>query len=286
MKKLLFTILFISVLVQPLLAQNTISVSGKADLNILPDEVHLLISEKEYYRIEFKGKIFIDYGDYSSNINFNKSLYDSTLPEEKFQFTVADKVYEGKKKDIKYTLVDISTLEDKLIKAAEKAGISKENISISEVGDFWRWRNAPYLITKSYDIKLTDITQFNLFISYIDKQGISSLSFGELKNKEMDEYDKKGRIQALEDAKNKAIYMVEVFNGTLGEPKEIIDNAVPVVATTVIRPRLYKTMANDMAVEESFDDTGGVAGASLQSIDTFPIIKKTYNVNIVFTANY
>lgn len=286
MKKLLFTILFISVLVQSLLAQNTISVSGKADLNILPDEVHLLISEKEYYRIEFKGKIFIDYGDYSSNINFNKSLYDSTLPEEKFQFTVADKVYEGKKKDIKYTLVDISTLEDKLIKAAEKAGISKENISISEVGDFWRWRNAPYLITKSYDIKLTDITQFNLFISYIDKQGISSLSFGELKNKEMDEYDKKGRIQALEDAKNKAIYMVEVFNGTLGEPKEIIDNAVPVVATTVIRPRLYKTMANDMAVEESFDDTGGVAGASLQSIDTFPIIKKTYNVNIVFTANY
>lgn len=286
MKKLLFTILFISVLVQSLLAQNTISVSGKADLNILPDEVHLLISEKEYYRIEFKGKIFIDYGDYSSNINFNKSLYDSTLPEEKFQFTVADKVYEGKKKDIKYTLVDISTLEDKLIKAAEKAGISKENISISEVGDFWRWRNAPYLITKSYDIKLTDITQFNLFISYIDKQGISSLSFGELKNKEMDEYDKKGRIQALEDAKNKAIYMVEVFNGTLGEPKEIIDNAVPVVATTVIRPRLYKAMANDMAVEESFDDTGGVAGASLQSIDTFPIIKKTYNVNIVFTANY
>ena len=83
-----------------LFAQSVISVSGKSEMSITPDEVHLLLTEKEYHSIDFKGKVFIDYGDYSSNINFNQSLYESTLPDDKFQFTVSDKVYEGKEKKI------------------------------------------------------------------------------------------------------------------------------------------------------------------------------------------
>lgn len=77
---------------------SVISVSGKSDMSITPDEVHLLLTEKEYYLIDFKGKIFIDYKDYSSGIEFNQSLFDSTLPDAKFQFTVNNKVYEAKKK--------------------------------------------------------------------------------------------------------------------------------------------------------------------------------------------
>ncbi|MDE5647659.1 MAG: SIMPL domain-containing protein [Muribaculaceae bacterium] len=283
MKKTFLIALMLSAFIPSLVAQNTILVSGKAELSIVPDEVHLLLTEKEYHQIDFKGKIFVDYGDYSSNIVFDQSLFDSTLPDAKFQFKVGDKVYEGKKKDIKYTLVDIATLEDRVIRAADKAGLSKDDINISELGDYWRWRNAPYLVSKQYDIKLTEPAQLTKFISALDKQGVALMSFGEMKNKEMDQYDRKGRVQALGDAREKAAYMVQTYNGTLGEPQQIVDGNMPVM-TTVVQPRMLKSaaMMNDMVTEEAMD----AGGASLESLNTFPLIKKTYNVSVIFTAIY
>lgn len=283
MKKTFLIVLMLSAFISSLVAQNTISVSGKAELTVQPDEVHLLLTEKEYHRIDFKGMVFIDYGDYSSNIVFDQSLFDSTLPDAKFQFKVGDKVYEGKKKDIKYTLVDIATLEDRVIRAADKAGLSKDDINISELGDYWRWRNAPYLVSKQYDIKLTEPAQLAKFISALDKQGVASMSFGEMKNKDMEQYDRKGRIQALENARDKAAYMVQTYNGTLGEPQQIVDGNMPVM-TTVVQPRMFKSaaMMNDMVAEEAMD----AGGASLESLNTFPLIKKTYNVSVIFTATY
>ena len=285
MKKTSFLIIaMLCAFIPSVWAQSTVSVSGKADLSIVPDEVHLLLTEKEYHQIDFKGKIFVDYGDYSSNIVFDQSLFDSTLPDAKFQFKVGDKVYEGRKKDIKYTLIDIATLEDRVIRAADKAGLSKDDINISELGDYWRWRNAPYLVSKQYDIKLTDPAQLAKFISALDKQGVASMSFGEMKNKDMEQYDRKGRVQALENARDKAAYMVQTYNGTLGEPQQIVDGNMPVM-TTVVQPRMFKSaaMMNDMAVEEVGMDAGG---ASLESLNTFPLIKKTYNVSVIFTATY
>jgi hypothetical protein len=267
-----------------LFAQSVISVSGKSEMSITPDEVHLLLTEKEYHSIDFKGKVFIDYGDYSSNINFNQSLYESTLPDDKFQFTVSDKVYEGKKKDIKYTLVDINTLEDRLIRAAVKAGISKDNIKITDIGDYWRWRNGPFLVSRQYDLKITDPVQLNKFISSLDKQGVTSISFGELKNKDMEQYDRKGRIQALENARDKATYMVQTYNGTLGSPKSIDDGNMPIVTSPMIQPRMFKSAAiTEMADEAGNFDAGS---GTLESLDTFPVIKKTYTVNVVFDVNY
>ena len=244
----------------------------------------MLLTEKEYHSIDFKGKVFIDYGDYSSNINFNQSLYESTLPDDKFQFTVSDKVYEGKKKDIKYTLVDINTLEDRLIRAAVKSGISKDNIKITDIGDYWRWRNGPFLVSRQYDLKITDPVQLNKFISSLDKQGVTSISFGELKNKDMEQYDRKGRIQALENARDKATYMVQTYNGTLGSPKSIDDGNMPIVTSPMIQPRMFKSAAiTEMADEAGNFDAGS---GTLESLDTFPVIRKTYTVNVVFDVNY
>ena len=284
MKKISLIIMSVCAFIPSLFAQSVISVSGKSEMSITPDEVHLLLTEKEYHSIDFKGKVFIDYGDYSSNINFNQSLYESTLPDDKFQFTVSDKVYEGKKKDIKYTLVDINTLEDRLIRAAVKAGISKDNIKITDIGDYWRWRNGPFLVSRQYDLKITDPVQLNKFISSLDKQGVTSLSFGELKNKDMEQYDRKGRIQALENARDKATYMVQTYNGTLGSPKSIDDGNMPIVTSPMIQPRMFKSAAiTEMADEAGNFDAGS---GTLESLDTFPVIKKTYTVNVVFDVNY
>ncbi|MCX4258123.1 MAG: SIMPL domain-containing protein [Muribaculaceae bacterium] len=284
MKKISLIIMSVCAFIPSLFAQSVISVSGKSEMSITPDEVHLLLTEKEYHSIDFKGKVFIDYGDYSSNINFNQSLYESTLPDDKFQFTVSDKVYEGKKKDIKYTLVDINTLEDRLIRAAVKSGISKDNIKITDIGDYWRWRNGPFLVSRQYDLKITDPVQLNKFISSLDKQGVTSISFGELKNKDMEQYDRKGRIQALENARDKATYMVQTYNGTLGSPKSIDDGNMPIVTSPMIQPRMFKSAAiTEMADEAGNFDAGS---GTLESLDTFPVIRKTYTVNVVFDVNY
>ncbi len=284
MKKISLIIMSVCAFIPSLFAQSVISVSGKSEMSITPDEVHLLLTEKEYHSIDFKGKVFIDYGDYSSNINFNQSLYESTLPDDKFQFTVSDKVYEGKKKDIKYTLVDINTLEDRLIRAAVKSGISKDNIKITYIGDYWRWRNGPFLVSRQYDLKITDPVQLNKFISSLDKQGVTSISFGELKNKDMEQYDRKGRIQALENARDKATYMVQTYNGTLGSPKSIDDGNMPIVTSPMIQPRMFKSAAiTEMADEAGNFDAGS---GTLESLDTFPVIRKTYTVNVVFDVNY
>ena len=284
MKKISLIIMSVCAFIPSLFAQSVISVSGKSEMSIIPVEVHLLLTEKEYHSIDFKGKVFIDYGDYSSNINFNQSLYESTLPDDKFQFTVSDKVYEGKKKDIKYTLVDINTLEDRLIRAAVKSGISKDNIKITDIGDYWRWRNGPFLVSRQYDLKITDPVQLNKFISSLDKQGVTSISFGELKNKDMEQYDRKGRIQALENARDKATYMVQTYNGTLGSPKSIDDGNMPIVTSPMIQPRMFKSAAiTEMADEAGNFDAGS---GTLESLDTFPVIRKTYTVNVVFDVNY
>ena len=284
MKKISLIIMSVCAFIPSLFAQSVISVSGKSEMSITPDEVHLLLTEKEYHSIDFKGKVFIDYGDYSSNINFNQSLYESTLPDDKFQFTVSDKVYEGKKKDIKYTLVDINTLEDRLIRAAVKSGISKDNIKITDIGDYWRWRNGPFLVSRQYDLKITDPVQLNKFISSLDKQGVTSISFGELKNKDMEQYDRKGRIQALENARDKATYMVQTYNGTLGSPKSIDDGNMPIVTSPMIQPRMFKSAAiTEMADEAGNFDAGS---GTLESLDTVPVIRKTYTVNVVFDVNY
>ena len=272
MKKISLIIMSVCAFIPSLFAQSVISVSGKSEMSITPDEVHLLLTEKEYHSIDFKGKVFIDYGDYSSNINFNQSLYESTLPDDKFQFTVSDKVYEGKKKDIKYTLVDINTLEDRLIRAAVKSGISKDNIKITDIGDYWRWRNGPFLVSRQYDLKITDPVQLNKFISSLDKQGVTSISFGELKNKDMEQYDRKGRIQALENARDKATYMVQTYNGTLGSPKSIDDGNMPIVTSPMIQPRMFKSAAiTEMADEAGNFDAGS---GTLESLDTFPVIDR------------
>ena len=197
---------------------------------------------------------------------------------------VKEYVYEGKKKDIKYTLVDINTLEDRLIRAAVKSGISKDNIKITDIGDYWRWRNGPFLVSRQYDLKITDPVQLNKFISSLDKQGVTSISFGELKNKDMEQYDRKGRIQALENARDKATYMVQTYNGTLGSPKSIDDGNMPIVTSPMIQPRMFKSAAiTEMADEAGNFDAGS---GTLESLDTFPVIRKTYTVNVVFDVNY
>ena len=107
----------------------------------------------------------------------------------------------------------------------EKAGISDEAIRVQEIGDYWRQKGKEFLIGKQLDIRLTDFEQINTIIKKVDTRGIESMRIGELKHKDLPNYRKQGKIEALKAAREKASYLVEAMGQKLGEVIRIVEPA-------------------------------------------------------------
>ena len=155
-----------------------IEVTGTSEITLVPDEIHYLIEIKEYWEEEFDGK--------SKPENYRT----------------------------KVTLVGI---ERNLRTALRKIGISEDAIRTQEVGDYWRERGLEFLVSKRFDITLTDFSQIDEILKVIDTKGINYMRIGELKNKEMQVYRQQGKIEALKAAQKKAEYLVEALGKRLGD---------------------------------------------------------------------
>lgn len=131
-----------------------IEVTGTAEVEIVPDRIHYLIEIREYFEEEFDGK---------------------SKPEE----------YRTK--------VPLSEIEQGLREALDKAGIPRNAIRTQEIGDYWRQQGQDFLVSKRFDITLTDFHQINEIVKRIDTKGIHTMRIGELENQDMLAYHKKGR---------------------------------------------------------------------------------------------
>ena len=158
--------------------QRYIDVVGSCEMEIVPDEIHFIISIQEYFEEEFDG--------------FSK-------PEQ----------YKTK--------VKIADIEKDLRKVLRNAGVEDRNIRVEEVGDYWRQRGMDFLISKNFDITLNDFSKIDKIISTVDTKGIRSMRVGELKNKNMKQYHEQGKIEALKAAKKKAEYLLSSIGEELGE---------------------------------------------------------------------
>lgn len=161
-----------------------IEVTGSSEIEIIPDEIHFMIIIKEYWREEFEKK---------------------SKPED----------YRTK--------VPVNEIEHNLMNTLKQAGIRPADIQTKEVGDYWRERGKDFLIAKTFDIKLQNFEQINRIIQTVDTRGIQSMNIGELKNKDLQEYRKKGKIEALKAARQKAVYLVEAMGQKLGNVLRIIE---------------------------------------------------------------
>lgn len=166
-------------------SENYIEVTGSAEIEVVPDEVHFLIQIKEYWKEEYEKK--------SKQENYK-------------------------------TKVPISVIEKDLMDALQKAGIHSADIRTLEVGDYWRERGKDFLIAKSFDIKLNDVDLIDKMIRRVDTKGIQSMRIGELKNQNMGEYRKQGNIKALIAAATKAEYLVKVLGKELGEVLRVVES--------------------------------------------------------------
>lgn len=95
-----------------------------------------------------------------------------------------------------------------------------------------------FLISKQFDITLTDFKQIDEIIKHIDTKGINTMRIGELENKDMLVYHQKGKIEALKAAQRKATYLVEALGKRLGNVIRIVEkdsgNAFPIAQSNVL----------------------------------------------------
>ena len=215
-----------TLLVFPLQAQETneryIEVTGTSEIEIVPDKIHYIIEIREYFEEEFDGK---------------------SKPEEY------------------HTKVSLPQIEQNLRKTLAEAGITQDAIRMQEIGDYWRKQGQDFLISKKFDITLTDFRQINEIVKRIDTKGIHTMRIGELENKDILAYHQKGKIEALKAAQQKATYLVEALGKKLGDVIRIVEegnsNIFPFAQSNVL--------SSDAA-----------------SFDNFRTIKKNYSMLVRF----
>lgn len=222
-KVLLFAISLLATLsLQAQTNERYIEVTGTSEIEIVPDEIHYLIEIREYFKEEFDGK---------------------SKPEE----------YRTK--------VPLAEIEQGLREALANSGIPQNAIRTQEIGDYWRQQGQDFLLSKKFDITLTDFNQINEIVKRIDTKGIHTMRIGELENNDMPAYHQKGKIEALKAARRKATYLVEALGKRLGEVIRIVEkysgNVSPFAQSNV--------MSSDVA-----------------SFDNFRTIKKNYFMLVRF----
>jgi len=121
--------------------------------------------------------------------------------------------------------VEIEELERQLQSAVLKAGIPQENFTINNISSYNNWwekkKTPDFLARKQYRIKVTDLTKFNEIMSAVDPKGIEYSNIESYDYSKMESLKKELKIKALQNAKEKAEYLINSIGGTLLGPLEI-----------------------------------------------------------------
>ena len=141
--------------------------------------------------------------------------------------------------------VEMDDLERQLQSAVLKAGIPQENLMINNIASYNNWwekkKTADFLARKQYRIKVSDLSKLNEIMSAIDPKGIEFSNIDSYDYSKMESLKKELKIKALQNAKEKAEYLISSIGGTLGGPleiQEINNDAQPEImnfAKTVLR---------------------------------------------------
>ena len=204
-----------------------IEVTGSSELEIDPDEIRFEIGIEEYWKEEF---------------------------EKKTEF-----------KDYK-TKVPIAEIESQLLADLAKIGILKESIVVKEVGNYWRNRGKEFMISKQLEITLFDFKKVEEITNSIDTKGINFMVIKELKNKNMTEYRKQVKIEALKAAKTKAAYLLESINKQVGD----------VISITEL------TENNVFGGSQNASSNMVMATADISGIESVKKIKLRYEMKVKF----
>ena len=189
--KLFITLALVALICQTNFAQDQVTdktrfieVTGSAEMYVEPDEIHLQIGIQEYWKEECeKGK---EYKDFVTKI-----------PLEEIE---------------KNLLAELATL-----------GITKSQLTLKEAGNTWEHSGKDFRKSKTYEITLSDVGKINEIISKVKTRGINSMVITELKNKNITQFRKQVKIEAIKSAKEKATYLLESVENKVGRLLSVIE---------------------------------------------------------------
>lgn len=171
--------------------------------------------------------------------------------------------------------VNITDLENELFDAVQKAGISKENLTINNLSSYStvisKKKDPEYLASKQYRLKVTDLNKWNNIIGSIDPKGILSTNIDSYDYSKIESLRKELKIKAILAAKDKATYLVEALGDKLGSAIDIQE-----ISNDVFPQAMYRSNVMMMKAESA-----DMAGAPAAEID-FKKIKLSYTMNVVF----
>ena len=141
--------------------------------------------------------------------------------------------------------VSIDSLERRIVKAAAKAGLSSESITIDSHGawrhnwNYWHYwyGSSNMLMQRNLTIQLSEVSQLkeivkNLKSESIRKEGIVGITLGASSNSEIQEYRKRVKEKALQAAKAKATYLLQAVDERRGRLVAVTESADPQAKTT------------------------------------------------------
>jgi len=210
--------------------KRTISIVGSATLNVIPDEIVLFIGLEEYWEEQLLP-------------NTNKDDYN--------------------------TKVSIDKIEDIFFERITKIGIHKDSIILVNTGRKWLWISKS-VIYRNYSISVRDFKIADEILYVLNFHGINAAQIYELKNKDIPEYRKEVKKQAMLAAQNKAIYLLEIIDEELGR-------------LISVRERSHERMGSfNKPIKSVYSNVRMGSSGNIENEDIFRSIPLRYEVEAVY----
>lgn len=140
--------------------------------------------------------------------------------------------------------VTIDVLENQLENAVKTAGISHDDLTINNIAawnNYYQKKKSPdFLASKQYIVRVHDVNKFDQIISAIDPKGIQSTSIESYSYSKLSELKNELQLKALQDAKQRAAFLVNGVGDKLGD----VINITIADNSDAIQPKVqYRVMA-------------------------------------------
>ncbi len=217
---------------------------------------------------------FLSFSAFAQQVDLRKKITVSGVAESEVTpdiIYVSISLKEYFKDNNNKNRIDITTLENQLLRAVQQAGIPKENLTVNSLSSYAtrdKKKNPDFLASKQYRLKVNDLNKYNDIISGVDSKGIAYTNIDSYDYSKIERLKLELKVRALQNAKQKANFLVESLGDKLGSALDIqeINNEV--------FPQAYR--ANTMMMKSTAADTESSA-----EID-FKQIKLSYTINVVF----
>lgn len=161
------------------------------------------------------------------------------------------------------TKIDLNALESQLVKSVKRLDIPSENLMVENVSGYnWNWRKRKaddFLATKSFILKVSDLKKMNGLVAMLDEEGLNNMNVQSYSHTEIEFYRKEVKKGAMLAAKEKATYLLESLDETLGKLLEVQEinqgyqNPAPMYSNMMLREVAYESEVEFMTIKVRAD---------------------------------